>query len=99
MADPDLKSRIQRALEHELSGSLGQADVHVFDGYGDNIHVWVASSAFRGVPEHIRQDTVFDVLSRELAADELVVISLILTFDPEEPEYGWALREQELASK
>lgn len=92
MATPALKSRIERILLAEFSGPLDE--VNVYDGYMNNVHVWVASPRFRGTPDYARQDQVWDVLKAALSDDELVLVSLLMAFDIDEPEYRWALREQ-----
>lgn len=97
MADPDFKNRVETALRNHFSGHSDE--VHVFDGYARNVHAWVASPAFKGVPDYIRQDAVWDVLREALQPEDLVLISLVLAFDVEEPEYQWALREHQAASK
>jgi hypothetical protein len=97
MADPDFKNRVETALRTHFSGHSDE--VHVFDGYARNVHTWVASPSFKDVPDHIRQDAVWEVLRDALAPEDLVLVSLVLTFDVEEPEYQWALREHQAASK
>ena len=95
-ASQELKARIQSILTDGF-GTL--ATVHVLDGHLDNVHVWVVSPEFDGVPEYIRQDRVWGVLDTALPASDKVKVSLILCFAPDEPEYQWAQREQDVASK
>lgn len=95
MADPKLKARIKGALDRAFSGPLDR--IHVFDGYAENAHAWVVSPTFEGTPDYIRQDRVWDALRATLPASDLVLVSLILCFAPEEPEYQWALNENNTA--
>jgi hypothetical protein len=97
MADPDFKTRVEVALRDKFSGPLDE--VHVFDGYARNVHTWVASPTFKDMPDTLRQDAVWDALRDALAPEDLVLVSLVLTFDVEDPEYTWALRDHQAASK
>lgn len=97
MADPNLKAQIENLLKEKFSGPLDQ--IRVRDGFFQNVHVWVASPTFRDTPDYMRQNQVWDILSSTLTPQELVLISLILTFDIDEPAYSWALREEEAAAK
>lgn len=88
------KARFQ--IEKVLKEHFGElTEIHVFPGQLTNIHVWVASPFFETTPEYMRLDRVWKVLDKELNEIEKVRISLVLCFDPNEPEYQWALAEQE----
>lgn len=91
---------LKEKVEAVLRRAFGEAaTIHVLDGHLDNIHVWIASLDFQGVPEYIRQDKVWDVIDAELADHEKVKLSLVMAFSPDEPEYLWAIRQHDLASK
>lgn len=97
MAALSLKGRVKATLGRTYAAP--QDDIRVFDGYADNIHAWVVSPTFANKPDYIRQDEVWEALRAELSHADLVLISLILCFTPEEPEYQWALQDREAAAR
>jgi hypothetical protein len=96
MSTVDLPARLHAALREAFPSPLDE--IRVEPGYGANLHAWVASPTFRGAPDYIRQDRVWDALRATVPLEDLARVSMILTFDPEEPEYAWALGELDRAS-
>jgi len=96
MTDMKTLKEFAQEITEDLKTKFGESTiVHVFSGHLTNIHVWVASLAFEGVPDFTRNDRVWEVLNESLPENEMCRVSLILGFSPAEPEYHWGLREQE----
>lgn len=67
-------------------------EINILSGYQENIHIWVASDSFRKIPSSTCEEMVWHALSRgpkRLSTEQLELVALIMTYDPEEPEYKW----------
>lgn len=76
-------------------------EINILSGYQDNVHIWVASERFRKIPSSTCEDMVWSALSegpKKLSPDQLERVALIMTYDPEEPEYKWVALQNSFKS-
>ncbi len=76
----EISKRVDGLFRKEFGPNVS---IHTDEGWRGRIHVKIVSSAFDGRTEHEKQEMVWEVLRRELAADAQAV-SLVLAYGMDE---------------
>jgi acid stress-induced BolA-like protein IbaG/YrbA len=79
-ASTDFKKRVEKVFEE----AFPEAVVDVSSGYGGNVHVVLVSKRFNRMSEEDKQALAWDVARGQLAADELLRVSIIFAYGPRE---------------
>ena len=86
---------VKSALRMSLGAKDGDAcEIHVFNSFRDNVHLYIASPRYATMTDTERQDEIWSVLQTLIPHEALVRISRILTFDPNDPIYLEVLAER-----